>query len=436
MTEFTRLTVIGSARKADLVVPNDEAVAGLMPRLMDLLDEPNGSVVRPLTLIRSTGEQLDVALSIADQQVSDGELLRLVRSDDAPPPPEVADVTDVLGESLHDRAGLWSRFTRELAGAVAIGVLSCALAAQLPADLLPVVVAIVLLSLTSAILGRASLRWICVAGTAAGLGVAVTAAWHFSSAVDIAPPLRLAAAAFGFAVLGWLCLGLGFGQGLRSRPAWFGSLVGVPVSALPLIMVALGSPVLQTAAVTAAVSVVVCGVLPRLALAASGLTGLDDQVVEGHPRRRDEVSMTVNDAYRLLSWVTFAVALPIAVTGALLLASDDLWAVGVGLVVIIVSALRTRAFPLAVQQMALWSAVLVGLLGGLLNQPRLGGLTVVAILAGISVLVLIMVLARPAPHQRALVRRIGNVIEALSVIALIPLLLGMFGVFNDLLGAF
>jgi len=38
MTEFTRLTVIGSARKADLVVPSDEAVSGLMPRLMELLD--------------------------------------------------------------------------------------------------------------------------------------------------------------------------------------------------------------------------------------------------------------------------------------------------------------------------------------------------------------------------------------------------------------
>jgi type VII secretion integral membrane protein EccD len=403
---------------------------------MDLLDEPTGSVVRPLTLIRSTGEQLDVALTIADQQVSDGELLRLVRSDDAPPPPEVADVTDVLGESLRDRAGLWSRFTRELAGAVAIGVLSCALAAQLPAALLPLVVATVLLSLTSAILGRASLRWICVAGTAAGLGVAGNAAWQFSSALNLAPPLRLAAAILGFVALGWLCLGLGFGQGLRSRPAWFGSLVGVPISALPLIMVALGSRVLETAAVTAAVSIVVCGVLPRLALAASGLTGLDDQVVEGHPRRRDEVSMTVNDAYRLLSWVTFAVALPIAVTGALLLASDDLWAVGVGFVVIIVSALRTRAFPLAVQQMALWSAVLAGLLGGLLGQPRLGGPVVAVILAGVAVLVLIMVLARPAPHQRAFLRRIGNVIEALSVIALIPLLLGLFGVFNDLLGAF
>src|SRR6187200_3182087 len=154
MVEFTRLTVIGSARKADLVVPNDEAVAGLMPRFMELLDEPTGSIVRPLTLVRATGEQLDVALSIADQEISDGELLRLVRSDDAPPPPEVADVTDVLGESMRDRAGLWSRSTRELTGAVAIGVLSWAAAAQPPASPVPLAVTALGLSIIALIVGR------------------------------------------------------------------------------------------------------------------------------------------------------------------------------------------------------------------------------------------------------------------------------------------
>jgi hypothetical protein len=120
----------------------------------------------------------------------------------------------------------------------------------------------------------------------------------------------------------------------------------------------------------------------------------------------------------------------------LLLSADDLWTVGVGLAVIIVSALRTRAFPLATQQMALWLAVLAGLLGGLLGQPRINGPAVAALLTGISVLIVIMVLARPASHQRAFLRRVGNAIEALAVIALIPLLLGMFGVFSDLLEAF
>jgi type VII secretion integral membrane protein EccD len=436
MTEFTRLTVIGSARKADLVVPNDEAVSGLMPRLMELLAEPTGSVVRPLTLVRSTGEQLDVGLTIADQQVLDGELLRLVRSDDAPPPPEVADVTDVLGESLRDRAGLWSRSARELTGAVAIGVLSCAAAGQLQVSPGLLLAAVLLLSVTAAIVGRLSRSWLCVALTAAALGATVALVWQFSAGLGLSPWLRLGAAVFGLAALGWICLGLGFGQGLRSRPAWFGSLVGVPISVLPLIMVAFGSSTEQAAAITAAVAVVVCGVLPRLALAASGLTGLDDQVVEGQPRRRDDVSLTVNEAYRLLSWMIFAVALPIAVTGALLLASDDLWTVGVGLAVIIVSALRTRAFPLAVQQMALWFATLGGLLGGLLGQPRFGGLLVAGILLAVSALVMIMVLAQPANHQRAYLRRLGNALEALTVIALIPLLLGMFGVFSDLLKAF
>ena len=436
MTEFTRLTVIGSARKADLVVPNDEAVSGLMPRLMELLDEPAGSVVRPLTLVRATGEQLDVGLTIADQQVLDGELLRLVRSDDAPPPPEVADVTDVLGESMRDRAGLWSRSARELTGAIAVGVLSWAAAAQLSAGPVPRVIAVLAVSVTAAVVGRVSMRWICVALTAAALGVAAAADWGFATELGLPPSLRLSAAILGFAALGWICLGLGFGQGLRSRPAWFGSLVGVPVSALPLIMVALGWGAEGAAAITAAVAVVICGVLPRLALAASGLTGLDDQVVEGHPRRRDDVSLTVNEAYRLLSWVTFAVAVPAAVTSALLLASDDLWTVGVGLSVIMVTALRTRAFPLAVQQMALWFALLAGLLGGLLTQPLLSGLLLIAILAAIVVLIVIMVLAGPAAHQRAFLRRVGNAAEALAVIALIPLLLGMFGVFSDLLKAF
>ena len=436
MVEFTRLTVIGSARKANLVVPNDEAVSGLMPRLMELLEEPTSSVVRPLTLVRATGEQLDVGLTIADQQVSDGELLRLVRSDDAPPPPEVADVTDVLGESMRDRAGLWSTFARELTGAVAVGVLSCAAATQLPARPVAFVVAVLALSVAAAILGRAAMRWLCIALTAAALGVAAATVWSFSTELGLPPGLRFAAAVSGFAALGWICLGIGHGQGLRSRPAWLGSLVGVPISALPLIMVALGSAAEQAAAVTAAVAVVVCGVLPRLALAASGLTGLDDQVVEGHPRRRDDVSLTVNEAYRLLSWVTFAIAIPIAVTSAVLLASKDLWTVAVGLAVIIVSALRTRAFPLAVQQVALWFAVLVGLLAGVLGQSRLSEPLVAVILIAIAVLVVIMVLARPAAHQRAFLRRVGNGFEAVVVIALIPLLLGMFGIFSDLLRAF
>jgi hypothetical protein len=70
------------------------------------------------------------------------------------------------------------------------------------------------------------------------------------------------------------------------------------------------------------------------------------------------------------------------------------------------------------------------------GRARLSEPLAAVILVGISVLVAIMVLARPAAHQRAFLRRIGNAFEALAVIALIPLLLGMFGIFGDLLKAF
>jgi hypothetical protein len=220
------------------------------------------------------------------------------------------------------------------------------------------------------------------------------------------------------------------------RSVALGSYVGLGVTTLPFLLTAVGVSSVGAVGITAAVAVVICGVLPRVALAASGLTGLDDQVVEGHPRRRDEVTLTVNEAYRMLSWATVAVAIPVAVTAALLIAETNLWAVAVGGVVAAVTALRTRAFPLAVPQMALWFAVLTAVVAGLVRQPRLSDLLVAVVLAAVALLVVVLVVAHPPAHQRAFWRRAGNLVELLAVIALIPLLLGLFGVFGDLLGAF
>ena len=244
MTEFTRLTVIGSARKADLVVPNDEAVAGLMPRLMDLLDEPTGSVVRPLTLVRTTGEQLDAALTIADQQVSDGELLRLVRSGrrsaaarsgrcDRCARRVIARSSRTLVE-VHPRAHwLCRHWGTELRarGSAARGPAAARRRGRGPVvDVGHRRTSLAALDLRGRHCRRARRSREC------RLAVQLSA-----QPCGTAP--APATVIMGLAVLGWLCLGLGFGQGLRSRPAWLGGLVGVPISALPLIMVALGSPV-------------------------------------------------------------------------------------------------------------------------------------------------------------------------------------------------
>ncbi|WP_277959389.1 EsaB/YukD family protein [Frigoribacterium faeni] len=439
MTDYTRLTIVGTARKAEMVVPADEPIGGLIPRLMELLDERPGAVSRPLTLVRSTGEQLDTSLSVAEQRIVDGELLRLLREDAAPPPPEVADVTDVLAESLASRPGLWTRRSRTATAAVAIGLLSLALSTVLAraSDVEPVgTLAIVygFAVVVALVSGRFGGRWLAVAATSVALGCAAPLAVVLGAvpALEL-PPVDVALAVI---VLAWVALALGAGAGLGSRSAWWGGVLGVVLGAVPIVLRSLGVQDAGAVGVGAVLAVVVCGLLPWFAMSASGLTGLDDQVVDGRRGRRDEVLLTVGDAYRTLTWSTFAVAGPVAVTAASSVGSSDLWQVGLGVAVVLVVAARTRALPIAAQGWVLWAAALIGLLGGLLVQPLAPGWLVVVLFAAGVVVAVVAGGVDPVAHQRASLRRVGNAVEALGVVALLPVLLGVFGVYADLLGAF
>ena len=441
MTDYTRLTIVGSTRKAELVVPADEPIGGLIPRLMELLDERPGAVSRPLTLVRSTGEQLDTSLSVAEQRVVDGELLRLLREDAAPPPPEVADVTDVLAESLASRPGLWSRPSRTATAAVSVGLLSAVLATVATRlDEVEPLASIggtwLLGVLVAVVAGRVGGRWLATAATAVSLGasvplavvlVATDASGLLVPAVDL-PLIAL--------VLVWAALGLGAGAGLGLRTAWWGAVLGVVLAAVPVALRLLGVDDPGAVGVGAVLAVVVCGLLPWYAMSASGLTGLDDQVVDGRRGRRDEVLVTVTDAYRTLTWATFAVAGPIAVTAVALVGADDLWQVGLGVAVVLVVAARTRALPIAVQGWALWGAALVGLLGGALAQALAPTWLLVVVLAAGVVVAVVAGAVDPVAHQRASLRRFGNTVEALSVVALLPVLVGVFGFYAELLAAF
>ena len=186
MTTFTRLTVVGTAREAELVVPDDEAIGGLIPRLMALLEEPTGPVARPLALVRSTGEQLDDARSAAEQDLADGEQLRLVRADDAPPPPEVADVTDVVGDTYAERGGRWSSAARQTTGAIALGATTCVASVSLAMSTSTVWALVLIATAVAILLGRLGHRWpaIALVAVAAGAAPAATAAIVAQAGLD------------------------------------------------------------------------------------------------------------------------------------------------------------------------------------------------------------------------------------------------------------
>ncbi|MCU1527661.1 MAG: hypothetical protein JWP75_1424 [Frondihabitans sp.] len=438
MTDFTRLTIVGSVKRATIVVPSDESFGALIPRLMELLDEQVASVARPLTLLRLTGEQLDSTLSAAEQAVADGEVLRLLRLDEAPPPPEVSDVTDAVSESLGGRAGLWSAGHRTVLGAGAVGALALAAGFEAldgPGAAVQALPAILWLICTFAGLGLALAGARATSRTLLGaaLGLVVPTAVIASSGFEHG---TIALVVCFTLVLAWVSLLVVTGLGRRARPAALGGGAGAVGAAVAAALLIAGLPLQDAAAIVATIAIVGVGLVPWYAMSASGLTGLDDQVMTGRLAERSDVLTTVGDAYRTLTWTTFATAsiLAAALTGLAL--SSDLWALGLGAVIVLIAALRTRAFPLSAQVWALWVAVLLPVLAGVvLHLSARPGLASAALTA-VAIIVALLVIAQPARHQRASLRRLGNVLESIAVIALIPLLLGSFGVYAQLLGSF
>lgn len=433
MTDFTRVTVVGATRRAVVVLPDDETVGALIPQVADLLEEPPGPVARPLALTRLTGEPLEPALTAAEQGLADGELLHLLRLDEAPPPPEVSDVTDAVSDAFPDRRGRWSDAARHTTAALAIGVL--ALAAGALADASPVAVLLlpaiwlvaVLAALVVGLLRRPAASRVLLA---AALGVVLPATAVLAARAPVPVLLCVAVAAI------WLTLLVGHGLATRDRGAGVGALIGMLAALLPAALLLAGLTRDEAAGVASLVGVAVLGLLPAYAMGASGLTGLDDQVLTGRLAPRGTVLRTLDRAYRALSWATVAVAVLLALALVGLAPSLNAWTLALGGLVVLVLALRTRAFPLTAQVVALWAALLIGVVAAVVAHASRAPLAAAGALVGVALVVGVLAAVRPAQHRRAALRRVGTAIEALAVIALLPVLLGVFAVYPALLGAF
>lgn len=439
MTDFTRVTVVGERRRAEIVVASDEPFAGLVPRFLDLLgEEPDAS--RAPALVRATGQEIDLAADSRAQSVLDGEVLRLLRRADAPPPPEVSDVTDAVADEFATSARPWNVVARQGVGMA--GIAGATLAAglllgelRLPpaaAVAVPLVAAAVLAALGAA-LGR-RWRWPALAVTAAALGlsadVGAAASALFSPHAAPSAPLAVALAV----LWAWIAAGVGAGIGLRHRPLLTAAAVGGAHALIAAALLAIGAPLLGTCGVVAVLATVSCGVLPAWAMSASGLTGLDDAVARGTPAPRTRVRATLGETYATLDWTVGAIALTLAACTTVLLAGADGWSAALGAAAVVVCALRTRAFPGATQGVLLWGAAGVPAIVGIGAHAAQGWGA--AALSGLALGIALLVGVRPAPHQRARLRAFGNAVEAVAVVAMLPLLLGSFDLYEHLLGTF
>lgn len=264
-------------------------------------------------------------------------------------------------------------------------------------------------------------------------------AWTLADAFAWSGAARLAGVALavmlGLVLLGWF------------SPLRRGALIGAAAALGCLVLweaaVALqggaGTAMEQArvGALLAVVSVVVLGVLPRLALMASGLSGLDDRRTGGASVSRYRVGTALTATHRGLALATVVLAVSAAAAGVMVLRAPSVWTVLVAVVTAVVLGLRARAYPLVVEVVGLFVAaavVVVGLVVVWLDRsPAVGPLAVLVVLALVP---LVALAVEPAEHVRVRLRRMGDVLESVGVIALLPLVIGVFGVYGRLLDTF
>ncbi|MEU2734771.1 type VII secretion integral membrane protein EccD [Streptomyces sp. NPDC007095] len=442
---MSRVTLIGERRRVDLVLPSQEPVGLLLPEVMRLLDDRASARPESRHLVTAEGSALAHDSTLESAGIPDGAVLRLVRLEDAPAAPVVHDVTDEVADDLNVRTWRWSPASRRIVAGVATvgwaftaGILARSEFALSAVGSVLVTVAAVS-ALAGALFGRAGQRGLATTLLVTGGTLGALGAWTLADAHAWSGAGRLAGVAVALVVtlllLGWFtALGRG---GLVGAAAVVGCVLCWQVAVAVQSGADTSVEQARVGAVLSVVSVVALGVLPRLALMASGLSGLDDRRSSGASVSRYQVSTALTATHRGLALATIILAASAMAAGLLALRAPSAWTVLLAVVVTVVLALRARAFPLVIEVVALFGAgavVAVRLVG--VWQEHSGAVGSLALLVTLAVLPLLVLAVQPAEHVRIRLRRFGDVLESVGVIALLPLVIGAFGVYGRLLDTF
>lgn len=441
--EMSRVTLVGERRRADIVLPSDTPVGQLLPDILKLLDDR--AAARPLTrqLLTSDGSALPHDSTLASAGIGDGAVLRLVRTHAAPPAPVVHDVTDQVADSLDLQAWRWRPAARRAgagASTVAFAVIAALLArrefplAALAGALAAVTVVLVVAGALVARVGRGN-RGLATALLLASSGLGILTAWTAADAYDWSGALRLAAVA-GAVALSLALLGF-------FSPLGRGGLIGAMATAALTVVwesvAAVTSDLARLGAVMAVVSVVLLGLLPRIALMASGLTALDDRRSGGVSVSRHDVGNALAATHRGLALATLATSVSAAAAGWLLTpaARPTVWTVLLPSLVAVVLLSRARAFPLVAEVVALFAAAAVIVVRlAMLWMDHAGGAGPIAVLCAAALLPLLALAVEPPEHVRVRLRRTADLVESIGVVGLFPLTVGVFGMYGQLLNKF
>lgn len=434
---YSRVTVVGVKRRIDVVLPADEAVGAMTGDLIRMLDEPSSSPPLHRYLVSPAGDVLGGDATLAAAKIEDGAVLRLVGEEGLPPAPVVYDVAEETASDRDARRWAFTTTHRQVIGGAAFAAMVLAMSMLVQAaDVWPNAPAVLagVLVIAAVVLGRvgrpALSSGVLVAGVLVGLHFLVTAdataswePWRRWAAVVVAllvTPLLFALA------------------GRPPRGAVMGSAVGAVLLGLWVGGVLLGFPTDQIASVLAVVSVAVLGFLPRAALMVSGIASLDDRRAGGREVARRDVEGALSAAHEGLVLASFAAAASAATAGVLLSAELTRWTIPIGCLLAFLFLSRSRVFPLVPEVVGLVATGLVVAVAFVRSWSADSGLVAgpLGVLAGLAALALLAVAVSLTEHAEARLRIVLDRIEMLAVVAMIPLVVGVFGTYSRLLAMF
>ncbi|MQA62246.1 MAG: type VII secretion integral membrane protein EccD [Actinophytocola sp.] len=119
------MTVVAPRTRIDVALPADVAVADILPLVVEMAKErtPDGGSSHGGWVLAKLGDApLDPSRTLASLGVVDGELLQLRKRSENPPPPLYDDVVDAIAESKPDNFRPWTPETAQCAGHIAGGL--------------------------------------------------------------------------------------------------------------------------------------------------------------------------------------------------------------------------------------------------------------------------------------------------------------------------
>jgi type VII secretion integral membrane protein EccD len=456
-TDLCRVTVLAPSVRIDVALPADVPLAELVPTLLRQAGEspadPSG--VPALWSLQRFGEPgLDLARTATALALRDGEILYLRTRTEALPPMVFDDVADAIATGSRSRPVWDDRDSRR----AAFVVTGAALVVALMAPVVGVLPRIGLVGITGGscaalllaalILARAlsDARAAVLSGCAAVAFGALAAA----AAVAVEPPaghrvvltggagaLAAAATALLVTVVATVAVGTdvpGFvGLAIAAALATVGGVLAV--------LADLSAP--QAAAVTGTLALALTPVVPGLALRAARIPL--PSVTADAARIHDVTSVPgadvlrrTADADRLVSAMIIALAGVLAGSCAVL--GQERSGVAPVLVAALAAAaaLRARAFRGRWQRAPLGAAAVVGVVVLAVSQvagaPAARVYLMSAVLGVAVVLSFVGLTRRPEQKPSPVWRWAGDVLEALIVLSVVPLALGVLGVYGYVRG--